>query len=380
MRLRHPPQVVNFFTGYLNRVGQIPMAKKSTLQLVEVSGKPFEMGRQAGRKCAARAALYRRTMAPAVEYYTGYRWERAVEKAQEYLPFAQDFYPDYVEEIRGFAEGSRMPFGELFTMTVHELLSPIGFKGCTDIVANGDVTEDGRVLAGHNEDWSAEQMETVVLLHAKPSGKPEFVCTSYAGLLPSCGMNSAGISLTGNALSPNDARMGIPKMFPVRRSLEAKRIGEAMDFAMPKDRASSYNNIVTDANGEVYSLEGSATEVAMIYAVDGYLVHTNHYTAPKMLRFEADPNAMTCSNFRYNRALRLVEDQLGGITPESMMSIFRDHVNKPGSICRHPDPGVNRFDVAETIFSVVYDLTHREAHVLKGKPCQGEYIKFGLGD
>lgn len=354
------------------------MDRKSRLPLVEASGKPFEMGREIGRKCASRAALYRKTMAPAVEYYTGYKWARAVEKAKEYYPFALDFYPDYIEEMRGYAEGAKIPFEELFTLTVHELLSFAGFKGCTDIVANGDVTDDGRVLAGHNEDWSVDQMETVVFLHAKPKGKPEFFCTSYAGLMPSCGMNSAGISLTGNALSPNDVRMGIPKMFPVRKTLEAKRIGEAMDFAMPADRASSYNNIVTDRNGEVYSLEGSATDVAFLYAIDGYLVHTNHYTAPMMQRFESDPNAMTCSNFRYNRALRLIEDQLGSVTPESMMNIFRDHVNKPGSICRHPEPGVNKYDVSETIFSVIYDLTKLEAHVLKGKPCQSEYAKFAL--
>ncbi len=356
----------------------MPRAKKTTLPLVEASGKPYEMGREIGRKCAGKAAIYRRTMPPAVEYYTGYRWERAVEKAQEYYPFALDFYPDFVEEMRGYSEGAKIPFEELFTLTVHELLSTVGFKGCTDIVVNGDITSDGHVLAGHNEDWSADQMDTVVLLHAMPKGKPEFFCTSYAGLMPSCGMNSAGISLTGNALSPNDARIGIPKMFPVRKALEARRIGEAMEFAMPADRASSYNNIVTDSNGEIYSLEGSATDVAMIYAADGYLVHTNHYTAPKMLRFETDPNAVFCSNFRFNRALRLIEDQLGNVTPESMMTIFRDHVNKPGSICRHPDANVNRFDVSETIFSVIYDLTKLEAHVLKGKPCQGEYSKFAL--
>ncbi len=149
---------------------------------------------------------------------------------------------------------------------------------------------------------------------------------------------------------------------------------------MPSGRASSYNNIVCDKNGEMYSLEGSATDYAALYADEGYLVHTNHYTAPHMRRFEAYPDSLSCSNFRYHRAGRLIEEQLGSITPSSIMNILRDHVNRPGSICRHPVPGVDPLDVSETIFSVIYDLTNLQAHVLKGKPCSGEYVTHSLKD
>ncbi len=354
------------------------MPKKGTLPVVEASGKPFEMGRTVGKKCSKLAAGYKKGIAESIAHGTGKVWPSAVERAKLYLPHAEEFYPDYVEEIRGYAEGAKQTFDEMFALCCHELLFPAAFRGCTDIVVNADVTSDGHVLAGHNEDWSDDQLETVVLLHARPKGKPEFFCTAYAGLLPSCGMNSAGISLTGNALSQNDMRIGIPKSFPVRKALEARRIGEGLDFAMPANRASSYNNIVTDKNGEIYDLEGSATDCARLYGIDGYLVHTNHYTADKMQKYELEPNSLVTSVFRYNRALRLVEDHLGSMTVESMTSIFRDHVNKPGSICRHMDPGIHRLDGSETIFSVVYDLTNLEAHICKGHPCEGTYVRHSL--
>ena len=356
------------------------MSKSAALPVVDASGKPFELGRTVGKKCAARAVQYRRSIAASIEFYTGFGWKKAIDRARLYLPYAEEFNPDHIEELKGYAEGSKIPFEEVFTLCCHELLSPIGFKGCTDVAVNGDVTSDGHVLAAHNEDWSPTAQETVVLLHARPKGKPEFVATSYAGFLPSCGMNSAGISLTGNALSPNDARTGIPKLFPVRKVLDARRIGEALDYAMPDSRASSYNNIVSDRNGEIYSLEGSATDCAWLYAIDGYLIHTNHYTAEKMQKFEECPSSIACSMFRSNRAMRLIEDQLGSVTVESLHTLLADHVNKPGSICRHPDPGVNPLDISETIFSVIYDLTKLEAHVLKGKPCTGSYVKFSLGE
>jgi isopenicillin-N N-acyltransferase-like protein len=361
-------------------VTSIAMAKTGTLPLVEASGKPFEMGRTVGRKCAARAAQYRRCIAASIQRYTGMDWPKAVERAKAYLPYADEFYPDFVEEIRGYAAGSKLPFEDTFTLVCHELLSPSGFRGCTDIAVSGDVTEDGSVLAAHNEDFTPDQLVTVVLLHAKPKGKPEFISTSYAGLLPSCGMNSAGISLTGNALDPNDVRVGIPKSFPVRKVMEARRIGEALKSALPAERASSYNNICSDRNGEIYSMEGSATDCAWIYAHDGYIVHTNHYIAEKMQRYEADPSSasIATSTVRYNRALRLIEEQLGAVSVESLKSILKDHVNKPGSICRHADPGWHPLDVSETVFSVVFDLTKLEAHLCKGKPCTGTYSKFSL--
>ena len=357
------------------------MAKKSTLPMVETSGKPFEMGRTVGRKCATKAAQYRKSMAASIQQYTGMNWQKAVDRAKDYLPYAEEYYPDYIEEIRGYSDGARLPFEDAFTLVCHELLSPSGFRGCTDIAVSNDVTEDGNVLAAHNEDFTPEQLGTVILLHAKPKGKPEFITTSYAGLLPSSGMNSAGICLTGNALDPNDVRVGIPKSFPVRKVMEARRIGNALEWALPAERASSYNNICSDSNGEIYSLEGSATDSAWIYAIDGYVVHTNHYIAEKMRRYEFDTSskALATSTVRYNRALRLIESQLGAVTVDSLKSILADHVNKPGSICRHADPGLNPLDISETIFSVIFDLTKREVHICKGNPCAGIYSKFSLG-
>ncbi len=351
----------------------------ANIPVVEAAGKPFELGRSVGKRCSAKARAYQSAMAAAVKHCTGFEWAKAVGRAKAFLPHAEDFYPDYVEELRGYSEGAGLPFEEVFAMCCHELLSADGFRGCTDMAASGEVTAAGNVLVSHNEDWSGKELGTVVLLHARPRGKPAFIATSYAGFIHSTGMNSAGISLTGNALSQNDTRVGIPKLFPVRKVLEARRIGEALTSAMPPGRASSYNNICADGNGEIYSLEGSATDCAWLYALDGYLVHTNHYISERMRRYEAsEPASLVCSTVRHNRAVRLVEAQLGEITVDSLKSILADHVNRPGSICRHPDPKKDPIDDSETIFSIIYDLTKLEAYVCKDKPCAGRYSKVGL--
>ncbi len=57
---------------------------------------------------------------------------------------------------------------------------------------------------------------------------------------------------------------------------EVLSMREAIDTAIMEQRASNYNQVIADANGEIYSIEGSAADYEAIYAVDGYLVHTNH--------------------------------------------------------------------------------------------------------
>jgi len=50
-------------------------------------------------------------------------------KAELFLPFAEDFDSDHVEELKGFADGSKLPFGEIFALSCHELSVPHWFQG-----------------------------------------------------------------------------------------------------------------------------------------------------------------------------------------------------------------------------------------------------------
>jgi hypothetical protein len=117
------------------------MGKVRTLSVVEGSGKPFAMGKMIGKKCRTKALAYRKGLADSIKHSTGVEWPLAVRRAKDYLPYAEEFYPDFVEEIRGYAEGAKLPFEETFALCCHELLTPLGFKGCTDIAVNDDVTQ-----------------------------------------------------------------------------------------------------------------------------------------------------------------------------------------------------------------------------------------------
>jgi isopenicillin-N N-acyltransferase-like protein len=293
-------------------------------------------------------------------------------------PRVEAWFPDFVDEMRGYADGSRVPFDTL--MAQWSGYNPsAGLKGCTDVAVGPEQSLDGHVLVAHNEDYTPDYDGIVVPVQVAVDGKPTFFAMSYQGLFPTMGFNGAGISLTGNAVSPNDVRVGIPKMFPPRRVLESATLQEAIEAALPADRGSSFNNIVCSKDGELYALEGSATAFEALYGEDGWLVHTNHYLGERMLRFERNPQEKLCSILRYNRARKLLSAALGRVTPETIMKIQRDHLSRPDSICRHANPKDTEADRTKTLFGSIVDLAVGEVYVSGSTPCETEYRVFRLG-
>lgn len=356
------------------------MSKAARIPFVHVTGSQQSMGRSIGRTCARTAASFLKSTKSDCRQ-RGLVWDAAIGTARDYLPYAQEYDPKYLDFMKGYAKGSGIPFEELFTLLCQ------GERGlCTDVSVNAEASADGSIYSAHTEDWRPVDEEHVVLLHGEPDEGPSFLVVTLAGLELITGLNSAGISFSANSLYQNDMRLGVPKMFVSRRILAARRIGDAISAVIPAERASSYNNNICHSSGEMYSVEGSATDYALLYPSNGYLVHTNHYLAPRMSRYEAlfsGPTGTslergTSSIVRFNRADALVRRSLGRITAETLSSILSDHVNFPDSICGHEDPGLPQLERSKTNYAVISDLTSLEMRVCLGNPCVGKWERFGL--
>jgi isopenicillin-N N-acyltransferase-like protein len=155
-----------------------------------------------------------------------------------------------------------------------------------------------------------------------------------AGIFISVGYNSAGVSLTGNELSPNDDRIGVPRLLIVRDILAQRSADAAIRAATNPARASSYNNLIAHADGTIVSVEGSGGDYALLPAQDGWLVHTNHYVAPSMLRYEADPDDIAGSVARYRRAAELMANAERPVTAKLLRSFLSDRVGAPDCLCK----------------------------------------------
>lgn len=339
------------------------------IPVIHVKGNHYQVGFQIGTHMKKQLNELIKQSKDYIANKTEMKWKDVRAQSQLFLEYSKKYMPEYVEEIRGAADASGIDLVDLFSDLCEEIFSKNYLNGCSDLIASGDVTTDGSVLVAHNNDTSLDIEKYAVVIHYQVEGEPEILAVGYGGLAISIGFNSAGISLTGNELSMNDMKIGVPRMLLCRKILAAKTIGEAIDAAIFQPRASNYNMVLADENGEIYSIEGSATDYEAIYATDGYLVHTNHYIAPRMRKYELDPRALTSSIVRYNRANRLMKNNKGKISVDLLEKMLKDHVNRPRSLCRHGS-------YVKTTFSVIINLNKKTMLLAKGNPCESKYFEY----
>ena len=340
------------------------------IPVIEVSGTHREVGQAIGEKMAP--TLQRMVTRFRKDLPRGVSWADVAHRGRLYLEHSRAVYPQYVQELEGSAAAASVPLEELFLGMCEELWEPIAWRrGCTDFAARGGATVDGSTLLAHTNDLLPEAEKDLLILRVQAGDEPEFLGVSVGGLAYSAGFNAAGIGLTGNELSCNDIRSGVPRLLIVRAILAARRLEDAMDACLLPERASSYNNVIADANGEVYCMEGSATDCEPIYIKEDILAHANHYSSPPMRRFETDRNAISGSVIRHNRAMRLLRKNYGQLSPELFQTLLADHANYPGSICKHGTETV-------TVFSLIVNLEERRAWIGRGRPCRTTYVEHVL--
>lgn len=341
------------------------------IPLLKISGSHFEAGRQIG---AATIDTLRQPVAPPA----GRTWEDMRHLAQPYLAATQTVLPWLHQEMEGIAAGSGVDLLDLYAHATEEIWEPLpspflpGERGrCSDFAAGPPATFDGGVWLAHNNDLGPEVRGRVVAVEWQVEDQPRLF-TLGVGPFISIGYNAAGLALTGNEVSPNDDKIGVPRLLVVRDILAQRTAQAALAAAARPERASSYNQLISHADGTIVNFEGSATAYELIYAQAGWTVHTNHYCSAKMVAYERDPTETRGSCLRYERARELMATRSGPVTPEMLKAFLSDHTNAPDSLCRHNGE-------SETVFWAIIDLSHGAIEYGRGQPCDStaQYFRWG---
>jgi isopenicillin-N N-acyltransferase-like protein len=359
-----------------------PVRNPNPPPLIKVTGSHRDIGRQIGEafpeKIRHGLDNARKLLDDAYEQIE-LTWDGAQIQARKYLPFAQERYPQYVEEIMGIAEGAAVSFEDLVVLNAMEAVTTdaLHLTRCTSFAVSSDRTVDGHVLVGHNEDWLPEDESDIFVIHARPDDEPPFLAITYGGLLPNIGFNAHGIAQLCDTVYPNDPRIGIPRLVVSRAVLAARTPSEAIRSMLVSHRAAGYNHLLVHESGEMYNVEVSARRFEIIYGQEGCLAHTNHYLTPKMQEIENDPDELIASRVRFFRATRLLK-RVPLHSIKTLQAILKDHVNYPDSICNHSVEDIDPLDRENTICSIVLDLTAREMHITWGNPCENPYHTYHL--
>jgi hypothetical protein len=332
------------------------------LPVVRVAGTHGEVGAQVGRASAETVARIAAAMTPA-----------QVDAARAYREVTERELPWLVEELDGVAEGAGADRLAVFAAGIEELdTGGEGDGACSDLVARPPASTDGHLWVAHNNDLSPEVEPDIVATEWRVPGDP-VVFTIGIGPWISVGFNSAGLALTGNEVSPNDNRIGIPRLLHVRDILRRRTLDEAVEAALSPHRASSYNTILSHRDGGVVNVEGSATDAELIRpGPDGTLAHTNHYVSARMLPYEGDPEYAAGSAVRYRRALEWLAP--GQITEHVLRRALQDHTGAPHSLCRHPEHGAK----SKTVFWCLADVTEGTVTYGRGNPCDSHDQRYAF--
>ncbi|MEA2527637.1 MAG: hypothetical protein QOF73_4864 [Thermomicrobiales bacterium] len=339
------------------------------IPLIETGGTPYAIGYDVGHgardQIQAAAASTRADFARSND-------ERVVDRIGAYLAATERVAPEIVEELRGMAAGSGVPFPELFVMNATgELNQEVGrFEECTVAGITQAGTADGRVLLAHNEDATAGWADLTYLIRAEPTDAPAFVAFTYAGLLLHQGVNAAGLGSVGNALYARDAHPGIPKLFLYRRAIAERTIEDAIRVVTDPRRAFGNNHLLAKSEGDIYDVEVSGCDWALHHAGNRFLVHANHFVSPDLAHLDQDEDLLN-SRLRQKRVERLIDGAWGTITAASLRTIMADHANYPKSVCKHHAPDSDL--TYGTIGSVVIDVGNRTLWACSGNPCRADW-------
>ena len=108
------------------------------------------------------------------------------------------------------------------------------------------------------------------------------------------------------------------------------------------------------------------------------LCHTNHYQSPIFKAQDTFKAELTDTFIRLNRMRRLCRLHRGKFNKEFLMTVLRDHANRPDSICSHEDPADAPSKRLCTVYTMMMDLNERSLWITTGNPCSGTETKYVL--
>jgi isopenicillin-N N-acyltransferase like protein len=350
--------------------------------VLRVTGSHAEIGRQLGLAC--QEAIVRATTLDPEQLPRGMTITQQLKRAEPYAAATQQHFPWVMEELGAVARAADVDPSLLFAVSVEEIwpgrdstarMPESAVHGCTDVVASGPSTTDGRTLVGHNNDLPRSTQADIRAIEWRVEGAPA-VFSLGVGPWLSVSWNAAGLGVTGNELGSNDERIGVPRLLLMTVASRCRSVAEAKAVVAHPGRASSYNWVLSDRNGRVVSIEGSATAgVELGLSLDGLLHHENHYSHPAMRCYERSQSHARRSSTRGQRASELLH-QLppGRVDKADLLRVLSDHASAPDSICRHASSAHE----VQTVFWTVADMADMTIDYGIGPPCESTASRFAF--
>jgi hypothetical protein len=327
--------------------------ERGNFTIVWLSGTPYEMGLQHGT--LLRDEIQWGTEQS--EYLDQLEWIIPVASLLGVVSAAENAsYPAVVEECQGMVDAAGdvgwtmdlcllVNFGDVLVEFLGDLIPFAGepalfAPGCSQFVARGSATADGRVYHGRILDWGDIDFLVafpVVFVRQPEVGHPHAVIGFPGNISPYSGINLPGLSMGSNESDPLDGSqhdlLGRSHVQMLGQLLRfAGTLAEARQAIESQDHMTVEQFGIADgpgADGAVFEM--TATAVGVRGPADDVLWMTNHFVAPETIELDADP-AGASSLLRFERLSQLlapdgIHTRHGEIDPLVAVEIMRDRVD-----------------------------------------------------
>ena len=326
----------------------------------------YERGLQYGKQAEKEIDI-------AVDYYRGRfgenpGWETILEYARDFIDVSGKFFPEAIEEMKGIAEGSKHSIEEIMAVNARYELSKYDFAPeCSTGVYHNETT--GKKYIFKNCDLSPGVKNHLVILHViRPDGF-RAVGVTEAGQLVRDGYSNRGLGMVNSAMYAvgDYADIAVPGTVVRKKVWESSTFEEAAEITRNVRRTTSTNMLIADKYGNAIDFEcypGGVDEVGCA----GHMIGTGN-------RFTIQPNKNKKRDSSIDRGLRLKElmKEAGDSIDEfRIMEILKDQKGLPRAICCSNEP------LAETVYSVIVNMTDDRIFICYGRPSEGEYKEYRL--
>jgi isopenicillin-N N-acyltransferase-like protein len=353
-----------------------------TIPVIDLAGTPSQIGAAHGESQRQRIREY-------VDLFLGWLVKNATVAVTEeelwahwspQVAFNQREAPELVEEMQGIARGAGVPFERIFLLnslldlnSFRYLEMAQNFAGCSTFAVVSEAST-GKTLIGQTYDMPELHQKYVTLLRLKPANGPRQLVFTFCGIVGAAGQNEHGIAVNINYLSPSDTTFGRLHSVFVRQILTANSLADAVTPPVCAPRAGGAHYLITDADGNINSIETTGKRHAIFYPEGNAIGHTNHYLAPRLQEVEyIRANSIGSSLARYTALRRFLRDKGDSLTVAGLKELTRNHTSYPRSICAHGADFEPALTKGRTVSAMVQIPADHVMHITNGCACENEY-------
>lgn len=289
--------------------------------------------------------------------FSKYLTKEKIEYAKKVFCIYKKYYPEIIDEIKGFAKGQNTEFYKVFTFLVSMYVFTYDTYCSMLAIAN-----QNNIIFARNSDFQTKIEKLTDSTFYKLNKGYSFIGNTTAMIQIEDGINEKGLACGLTFVYPTVKAEGFNAGFLIRYILEkCENVKEAKEFLETVPIGSSQNIIIVDRFGYILSAELNCL-CKKISILRDFSYKTNHFTENEMLEYVYAGEDNIFSHKRYET---LKNEIYSNYQIQDVLELIR---GDRGFLCQY-----DRKKGFDTIWSSVYDIKNKVIYRSEGNPMRKSF-------